>query len=157
VAAGHQDLTADDVIARLGLAPLELEGGYFRETYRSGHATAIYYLLTPSTFSHLHRLAADEVFHFYAGDPVEMLHLGPDGGRRLLLGGDLGTHACQVVVPAGTWQGARLVPGGRWALMGTTMAPPFELAGYTHGRRAELLAAYPAHAELIVALTAPEA
>src|SRR2546423_15381517 len=97
-------LTAEQLIARLQLRPLPLEGGYFRETYRSADqlsaaalpegygrdkaaGTAIYYLLTPETFSALHRLPTDEVFHFYAGDPVLQLQLWPDGsGREIVLG-----------------------------------------------------------------------
>jgi uncharacterized protein len=87
-------LTADELIRILQLKPLPLEGGWYRETHRSSlqlpaqvlgphyrdarsATTAIYYLLTPDTFSALHRLPADEVFHFYLGDPVEMLQLGP--------------------------------------------------------------------------------
>ena len=125
-------LTADRLIALLGLRPLSLEGGYFRETYRCADAlpaaalprrygrekamsTAIYYLLTADTFSALHRLPTDEVFHFYLGDPVEMLQLLPDGtGRLVALGPDLlAGQAPQVVVPGGAWQGSRLRDGGR--------------------------------------------
>src|SRR5918912_1512770 len=111
--------TAEQIIAALKLRPLPLEGGYYRETYRSSlelpaavltphyaatraAATAIYYLLTPETYSALHRLPTDEVFHFYLGDPVEMLQLWPDGsGRTELLGPDLaGGQRPQLVVPA---------------------------------------------------------
>jgi predicted cupin superfamily sugar epimerase len=81
--------------------------------------------LTPDTFSALHRLASDEVFHFYLGDPVEMLQVWPDGSHRVvLIGTDLAAgERPQVVVPRGIWQGARLRPGGRFALLGTTVAP----------------------------------
>ncbi|HTY09169.1 MAG TPA: cupin domain-containing protein, partial [Candidatus Edwardsbacteria bacterium] len=119
----------------LNLKPLELEGGYFSETYRSRTripadrrgqrpcSTAIYYLLTPDTFSALHRLRSDEVFHFYAGDPVEMLLLRPGGQSEVLvLGNDLARRRRpQVIVPRGVWQGARLARGGQWALLGTTV------------------------------------
>src|SRR5215213_9386522 len=98
---------ADEIIARLQLQPHPREGGYFRETYRAAESftpaqlparygaarsasTAIYYLLTPNTFSEMHRLASDEVFHFYAGAPVRMLQLFPDGqGREVVLGSDV--------------------------------------------------------------------
>src|SRR5947209_1241626 len=151
--------TADEVIAALGLRPLPVEGGYYRETYRAalrlpadtlgpayagGRAasTAIYYLLTPDTFSALHRLPGAEVFHFYLGDPVEMLQLGPapaDGGRVVVLGTDLRAgQVPQAVVPGGVWQGGALAPGGRFALLGTTMAPGFEFADYQSGDRAAL-------------------
>jgi predicted cupin superfamily sugar epimerase len=158
---------AEQLIAALGLRPLPLEGGWYRETYRSAldlpaaalapryaagksAGTAIYYLLTPDTFSALHRLPTDEVFHFYLGDPVEMLQLGPEGGRLFTLGPDvLGGQCVQAVVPAGTWQGSRLRPGGAFALMGTTMAPGFDFADYEPGDRARLAAEYPGWREWV--------
>jgi uncharacterized protein len=165
-------LTADDVIRRLQLQPHPREGGYFRETYRSTlsitasalphdyvgdrrASTAIYYLLTPDTVSELHRLPTDEVFHFYAGDPVEMLQLFPDGrGKIIRLGNNLAAgDVPQVLAPGNVWQGSRLAPGGKWALLGCTVAPGFEFADYTSGSRAELVEQFPAHAEMITALT----
>jgi hypothetical protein len=95
------------------------------------------------------------VYHFYLGDPVELLLLFPDGaGRRVVLGPDI-LHGQQVqfVAPRGVWQGSRLLPGGRFALLGTTMAPGFDPTDYEGGRRHELLARYPDHAALIRALT----
>ncbi len=164
--------TAHELIARLGLQPLPLEGGYYRETYRSADSlppsvlagryassksagTAIYYLLTPETFSALHRLPTDEIFHFYLGDPVHMLQLLPDGrGQIIVLGSDLaaGQHP-QLVVPRGTWQGSRLAPGGSFALLGTTMAPGFDFADYEPGDRSNLQGRYPTFADLIGQLT----
>jgi uncharacterized protein len=164
-------LTAEDVKRLLALEPLEPEGGCFAETYRSREllppgalpahvsprplATAIYYLLEPGTISALHRLRSDEVFHFYLGDPVEMLQLGPETeGRVLRLGTDLvAGERPQVVIPAGTWQGSRLVPSGRWALLGTTMAPGFAAADFELGHRADLAARWPEQHALIEALT----
>ena len=156
----------------LGLEPLVPEGGWFVETYRSRErlaagvlapgssgerslATAIYYLLTPETFSAIHRLRADEIFHFYLGDPVEMLQLMPDGsGRTVRLGIDLaGGMRPQMAVPKGVWQGSRLVPGGAVALLGTTVSPGFDRADVEPGAREALLAAYPDHRERIIALT----
>jgi predicted cupin superfamily sugar epimerase len=163
-------VTADQIRALLGLAP-HPEGGYFRETYRAAEAlpagalparygadralgTAIYYLLTPGTFSAVHRLRSDEVFHFYAGDPVEMLLLEEGGGRVVTLGNDLAAGLRpQQVVPAGVWQGSRLRPGGAWALLGTTVAPGFDFADYEAGARAELQRAWPAFATVIAELT----
>ena len=148
-------LTAADVIRILALVPLPGEGGYFRETYRSALSTAIYYLLTRDSFSAIHRLPGDEVFHFYLGDPVEMLQLRPDGTvERLTIGTDVGKGMRpQVVVPGGTWQGSRLLPGGEFALMGTTMAPGFDARDLELGDRAKLIGRYPVHADLIRALT----
>ena len=161
-------LSANEIIDLLGLEPLEPEGGCFAETYRAREqlaaaalppryagaraaATAIYYLLTATNCSRLHRLASDELFHFYLGDPVEMLQLGPDGtGHVALLGNDLRAGMRpQILVPRGVWQGARVRAGGALALLGTTVAPGFELADYECGCRDRLEAAYPEHAALI--------
>jgi len=165
-------LSAEQIKALLHLKPHPVEGGYFAETYRSdiyierealparyeggrSAATAIYYLLTPDSFSALHRLKTDEVFHFYAGDPVEMLQLFPDGkGRILTLGNDIerGMQP-QVIVPHGVWQGSRLVAGGEFAHLGTTMSPGFDFADYETGQRESLLNSYPEFKDLITALT----
>lgn len=165
--------TAHDVIALLGLRPLPREGGWFAQTYRGplldGPAlpdhldgphvakTAIYYLMTPTDFSAMHRLPTDELFHFYAGDPVDQLHLLPNGdGRIVRLGTDFAAgERPQVVAPAGVWQGSRLAPGGRhgFALLGTTMAPGYADADYEHGDRAELSAVWPEWAAEIAART----
>lgn len=161
-------MTAEDVKQLLQLTPLEMEGGFFRETYRSrwqvaseylpegvrgsrSIGTAIYYMITPETFSTLHRLPGSEVFHFYLGDPAVMLQLHPDGrSSTVILGHDLAAgQQPQVVVRGGVWQGCRLAAGGQWALMGTTMSPGFDYRDYETGVRDELVAQYPAMAELI--------
>lgn len=159
-------MTADEIIAHLKLEPHPVEGGFFRETYRStgsltrngAHrsiSTAIYYLLTPKTVSALHRLPGDEVFHFYLGDPVRMLQLWPDGSTRMLtLGTDLAAgQVPQVVVPGGVWQGSVLIDRGRFALLGATMAPGFEYADYEAGDRGQLTARYPMAVAMIERLT----
>jgi predicted cupin superfamily sugar epimerase len=165
-------LTADQIMALLNLTPHPKEGGYFRETYRSSETvsekalpiryrgirtfgTAIYYLLTPETFSAMHRLQSDEIFHFYLGDPVDVLQLWPDGsGKAITIGSDiLKGMQPQVIVPKGVWQGARLLSGGDFALLGTTVSPGFEFADYESGRRHELVKSYPQFREMIIALT----
>ncbi len=165
-------LTADSVKSLLNLKPHPEEGGFFKETYRSSHtlsrnmlpdeykeerslATAIYYLLTPDTFSALHRLPTDELFHFYLGDPVEMLQLLPDGsGKTITLGPDITNGMqLQVVVRKGVWQGSRLCTGGRFALLGTTMSPGFNPDDYEPGQREMLIADYPQFENLIRVLT----
>lgn len=128
-------MTAQEIIQLLCLEPLEMEGGYFRQNYRNKTSwddhkpmsTAIYFLLTPDTYSCLHRLPNDEVYHFYLGDPVELLVLDEKGqGSVRILGSDLAAGMqVQTAVPAQAWQGSRLLPGGSWALLGTTMAPGF--------------------------------
>lgn len=167
----EEPVTVEELKSLLGLVEHAQEGGFFAETWRSPHllpagalpgyagaralGTAIYYLLTPDTFSEMHRLRSDEVFHFYLGDPVEMLQLAPGGaGRVVRLGADLAAgQRPQALVPAGVWQGSRLVPGGRYALLGTTVAPGFEPEDCERGTRAELAAGWPEHAGLIAALT----
>jgi uncharacterized protein len=103
----------------------------------------------------MHRLQSDEIFHFYFGDPVEMLQLRPDGsGKVITLGSDiLSGMQPQVIVPRGVWQGATLVKGGKFALLGTTVSPGFELADYESGERDELVNAYPQFRDLIIGLT----
>jgi predicted cupin superfamily sugar epimerase len=167
-------LTAQQIIKALGLQPHPIEGGYFRETYRAASSvactslpkgypregsrslgTSIYYLLTSETFSEMHRLPTEEVFHLYLGGPLRMLQLFPDGsGREVVLGSDiLAGQQPQLIVPPGVWQGSRLEPGVPFALLGATVAPGFEYADYEQGGRAELAARYPSFAEAIAALT----
>jgi predicted cupin superfamily sugar epimerase len=138
----------------LDLAPLTFEGGFFRETYRSPHSTAIYFLLTEDTCSRFHRLRGDEVYHFYLGDPVELYVLQDGDGELRTLGTNqtLGERP-QTVVPAGAWQGSRLVPGGKVALLGTTMAPGFDLAGFEAAERDALIKDYARWHQVIEQLT----
>ncbi len=127
--------------------------GGMRGARRTG--TAIYYLLEPETFSEIHRLKSDELFHFYMGDAVEMLRLYPEGkGERVVIGTDLAAgERPQVVVPRGVWQGSRLVAGGGWALLGCSVSPGFEFEDYEEGVRAELMGGWPEWGEMIRGLT----
>ncbi|HEY88140.1 MAG TPA: cupin domain-containing protein [Thermoflexia bacterium] len=165
-------LSAAQIKELLALQP-HPEGGYFAPTYRSAAvilpaalparylaprplSTAIYYLLTTGSCSRLHRLKSDEIFHFYGGDPVEMLFLSSDGtGKTLYLGNDLLADMYpQLLVPHGVWQGARLYkPEIGFALLGCTVAPGFDYADFELGVRAPLLAHYPQFAAQIRALT----
>jgi uncharacterized protein len=159
-------MTADEIKKLLRLEPHPVEGGWYRRTYTSSvsvallggvrpYGTAIYYLLEEGTFSEMHVLASDEIFHFYLGDPVEMLQLLPDGGSAVVtLGPDLaaGQHV-QLTVPAGVWQGTRLIEGGKVALLGCTVTPGFDFADYRGGKYEELAAQWPAEAERIRKLT----
>ena len=226
-------ITADQIIEMFGMKPLKAEGGYYVETYRSAEliprenlpdryaadrpfGSAILYLLTPDTFSRLHRLKSDEIFHFYLGDPVTMLQLRPDGSHDVItLGQDIKAgQRLQVTVPQGTWQGCFLkhsnrtppvipqsalpvipqsalpvipqsalpvIPSeveesvqtpsrsdssfqsrllseslndpGRFALMGTTVAPAFDFKDFEPAERKTLLKKYPAQKDLILRLT----
>jgi len=124
------------IIRRLGLEP-HPEGGHYRETWRDkpagggrGTGTAIYYLLTAGQRSHWHRVDATEIWHWYAGSVLD-LSLSPDGRKVTLqvLGPDLAAdQSPQIVVPAGTWQSAQ--SRGEWTLVGCTVAPAFEFAGF---------------------------
>ena len=155
-------MTAKELIAALGLEPLPGEGGMSAQTYLSRYqidgkaaGTAIYYLLTGEAFSHLHRLTGDEMYHFYLGSPVELTELLPDGAvHTTVLGQDVAHGQCvQHLVPAGVWQGSRLLPGGDWALLGTTMWPGYTPECYEHGDADALTAQYPQAAEAIARLT----
>ena len=164
-------LTAEQIRELLQLRPHPIEGGYFAETYRGSPivpqsllpgypsnraiSTAIYYLLTPDTFSAMHRVRGDEMFHFYLGDAVEMLQLRADGsGEVIVLGQDIAAGMrLQHTVPGGVWQGSRLRAGGKYALLGTTMAPGFEYEDYETGTRQELSVQFPEHSALVTALT----
>lgn len=161
--------TAEEIIQTLKLQPHPIEGGYFRETFRSAETlpdpypgkgpravgTSIYYLLTPGTFSEMHRLPTDEIYHLYLGGPLRMLQLFPDGGHReIVIGSDLvAGQEPQLVVPAGVWQGSFVEPGAPFALLGATMAPGFDLDDYEQGTRRDLIAQYPEAEALIRRLT----
>lgn len=129
-------MTAEEVVGLLGLEP-HPEGGFYRETFRApaldggrGASTAIYYLLREGEVSAWHRVDADEVWHHYAGAPLE-LTLSADGRERssARLGTDLAAgERPQVVVPAGAWQTARTLGG--WTLVGCTVAPAFQFSGF---------------------------
>jgi hypothetical protein len=150
---------ARQLIATLQLEPLAGEGGFFRRTWRNATASAIYFLITPDDFSALHRLAQDELWHFYGGDRVEHVQLDPRTGtlRVVRMGIDiLAGDEPQVVVPAGNWQGARLATsaaGHGWSLLGCTVSPPWDERGFELGVRDDLLAQFPRNATWIRALT----
>ena len=165
----HRD--ARQLIETLGLRP-HPEGGFFRETWRSnltatlgrGHGgpegcrafgTAIYYLLAGEEISRLHRLKADEVWHLYAGGPLN-LHLLDEvrGFRSLQLGQDIPTGpGFQSTVPAGCWFGASLAVADSFALAGCTLAPGYDPADFELGDRAHLLELFPEHEMIIKRLT----
>lgn len=127
-------MDAEEIIARYGLKP-HPEGGHYRETFRApsengcrGAMTVIYYLLTAGEISAWHRIDAVEIWHYYSGDTLR-LELSPDGieitTRRLGMGDGAELH---IAVPTGTWQSAR--SDGAWTLVGCTVAPAFEFAGF---------------------------
>jgi uncharacterized protein len=158
-------------IAHLALKP-HPEGGFFRESYRSSlvipesalpatfrgsrnASTAIYFLLAGEDFSALHRLAGDEVWHFYAGSPLLVHSIDPNGNHSVIR---LGQNAeanegLQCVVPGGHWFGSCLERPDTYALVGCTVAPGFDFSDFEMARRADLLAQYPQHRDIIYKLT----
>jgi uncharacterized protein len=158
------------IIEKFNMTYLENEGGYFTETYRSGEiflkeqlplryksarsfSTSILYLITPDNFSSLHKVASDELFHFYLGDQVMMLNLFEDGtGQEIKIGSDIfAGEQIQYLVPKNTWQGARLADGGKFALLGTTVSPGFEYEDFILAKtfKNDILNKYPEFASLI--------
>jgi len=160
-------MNAKKWIERLQLEP-HPEGGSFRETYRSGEilaaeglptryggarsvSTAIMYLLEADDLSALRRLRSDEVWHFYAGDPLDLHQIAPDGDCvTTRIGPD---DAFQVVVAAGTWFGVQVADGGAYALVGCTVAPGFDFRDFELADREGLIALFPQHRAIIERLT----
>jgi len=166
-------MTPEKIITMLNLKPLEQEGGFFSEIYRSDElipknvnvregsyphsfATSIYYLITPDRVSTMHRLTlSDEIFHFYLGDPVEMLQVTANGTAEVVhIGTDLEKgQRPQIIAPKGVWQGARLAPGGRFALLGTSVPLWSDFSDYETGKRDDLIRLCPKEKDRIIALT----
>jgi predicted cupin superfamily sugar epimerase len=156
-------------IDHLKLSP-HPEGGYFRATYKAGltiaqsalpstfsgnraASTAIYFLLEGKDFSAFHRIAADEVWHFYAGSSLVVYVIDAEGrASELHLGSDAG-EGFQAVVKGGCWFASRLKKPGGFALVGCTVAPGFEFEDFELATRSELIRVYPAHRKLIEELT----
>jgi uncharacterized protein len=156
-------------IHHLGLSP-HPEGGYYRATYKSdltivrsalpssyqgdrSASTAIYFLLDEGNFSAFHRIASDEVWHFYAGSSLVVYVIDPEGNySELHLGSDEG-EVFQAVVKAGSWFASRVRDAAGFALVGCTVAPGFDFADFELGVRSELIRAFPAHRKLIEELT----
>jgi uncharacterized protein len=151
----HSEAEGEQLARLLGLERLPEEGGLFRRTYADAHCSAIYFMLLAPDFSAMHALESVEIYHWYAGSPLQLLLLHP-GGRveQPVLGPDVAAGARpQIAIPAMVWQGSRSL--GEWTLAGTTMAPPFEWSAFHLGHRAGLIAGWPHAAEEIQALTRP--
>jgi hypothetical protein len=161
-------MSAAEIIDHYRLEALQGEGGYFARFYTSAEvdpqgrrlASAIYYLITRESFSAIHRLASDELFHFYEGHAVEMLQLSENGeGRLLRLGTDY--HRSEqraVLVPRGCWQGLRLpddAPKGAYAFFGVSVHPEFRWEEFILGDRDTLCSMYPQWRQNIERLTNP--
>jgi len=153
----------EELIKRLDLQP-HPEGGWFKETYRcpssfSGlgefpagrsYATSIYFLITSDSFSALHRIKSDETWHFYDGDPFEIIEIGTDGK---LISTCIGKGNYQYTVPKGHWFGSRVLAGGSWSLVGCSVAPGFDFADFELANRASLINDFPDHSAIIHQMT----
>jgi predicted cupin superfamily sugar epimerase len=152
---------AAELVERFAMERLPIEGTWFRQTWRGpprpdgrpeGTAIVGLYCDDPPSRSLFHRLDVDEVWHFYAGDPIRLVLLHADGTTEdVILGGSRVQH----VVPAGSWQAGELVPGGAWALFGCTMAPGFSEDGFEGGGVEALLTRYAEREEDIGRLGLP--
>jgi predicted cupin superfamily sugar epimerase len=130
--------------------PLPAEGTFFVSTWRSAgefengkpHGTAMIgmYCDEPRSLSLFHRLTADEVWHFYGGDPLRLVLLYPDGSSRDVI---LSSENVQAVIPAGVWQAGHMVAGGVYSLFGCTVAPGFTGDMFEGGTQKQLLPLYP--------------
>lgn len=148
----------EQLITEFALQP-HPEGGFFRETYRApatlpgtqrAVCTAIYYLLAAGQRSRLHRIDADELWHFYRGDPLLIVELQAERAAKVTR---LSPEAPQHLVPAGTWFGALPAPGSSFSLVGCTVSPGFEFAHFELGTREALVGAFPLAGALIDQLT----
>jgi predicted cupin superfamily sugar epimerase len=156
-------MDAQSIIQKLCLAP-HPEGGFFRETYRSAESiperdrsisTAIYFLLTGDDYSSFHRLRSDEIWHYYAGDPVRLHMIHTDGEhQQVLVGPDvLNGQQPQAIIPQGSWFAARVEKSDGYILIGCTVAPGFDFSDFELAKRDELARLFPAHKQLIHAFT----
>jgi predicted cupin superfamily sugar epimerase len=171
--------TASDIINVLKLEP-HIEGGFYRRMFKSAEtillpalpsrytedhkfASSIYYLLTRTTCSKMHRLKSDETYHFYLGASVELLVLYPNGDSQVVLLGSniLSGEVPQFTVPQGSWQGSRIKTHANdrteehfdFTLMGTTVYPAFEYSDFEFGDKNSLIESYPEHRDLIELLS----
>ncbi|MEM7552041.1 MAG: cupin domain-containing protein [Bacteroidota bacterium] len=156
----------DNLVQKLELQP-HPEGGFFKETYRSelivepksfnakrNVSTAIYFLLTAENFSAFHKIKSDELWHFYQGDPLEVIILEEDKVQTIKLGSNLEKgETFQAVVSAGSWFASRVTKGGKYSLVGCTVAPGFDFEDFELAQRVELIKSYPEHSDLITEMT----
>lgn len=168
-------MSAQTLIAQLNLAP-HPEGGYYRETFVAAEtlpsgrpaATSILFLLTHENPSNLHRLDAEEIWYYQAGDPL-IVHMIDAGGAysKIRIGPDIEAgEVFQAVVPPGVWFGSSVAApedtveekteSDGWALVGCMVAPGFNFDGFELADRAQMLVQYPDHAEVIMKLTRGE-
>src|SRR5690625_2586339 len=147
---------AAELVAALKLEPLPHEGGLYRQNHQDQFSTAIYYLLAAPEFSALHQLQAAEVYHWYAGDPLQLAIVNPDGRvDEPIVGPDVAAGQLPPYVgPPGAWHGSQ--SAGEWTLVGTTMAPGFKWEDFQLANRTELIERFPHAAKIITEYTRDE-
>ena len=164
-------MTAAYYVRKFNMQP-HPEGGYFAETYRAAETiaestlpgrfggersfgTAIYFLLESHHISALHRIQSDEIWHFYAGGPLEIFVIYPDKTLSIIRLGNNPERGevFQAVVPAGCWFGSKTATGTDFSFVSCTVAPGFDFADFEMANRAELLAEFPEHKAVIEMLT----
>ena len=144
------------------------EGGYFKETYRSNehaafegfnekrnYCTGIYFLIEKNNFSAFHRIQSDEMWHFYGGDPLEVIEITLDGKLKVTSIGNnvLAGERPQYVVPKHHWFGSRVKKGGEYSFVGCTVAPGFDFNDFEMAERNRLKEEFPEHWAIIQELT----
>ena len=156
--------TKEEIIKIFDLQP-HPEGGFYKETYRSGElieikskprniSTAIFYLLEGKDYSAFHRIKSDEIWHFYSGEPLEIVEITTEGLlKKHLLGSDYKTCKPQIIIPAGSWFGARIPDKKGWAFVGCTVAPGFDFEDFEMAERIDLTKKYPEFEDIIIKLT----
>jgi hypothetical protein len=164
-------LTAAYWIEKLQLTH-HIEGGSYRRTYTASFnlakhnmpsafhgdrpvATAIYFLLEAEQFSAMHRIASDELWHFYYGDPLSIYEIDSSGNltEHLLGNNPENNESLQCLVKAGSWFGSNVKKGGNYALVGCTVSPGFDFEDFELGERKDLMDQFPHHAGIIQMLT----
>lgn len=157
-------MTATETINTLGLEPLTIEGGFFKEVYRSKLmsknnnrtcGTSIYYLMTARDISSWHKVASDEIWYYHGGSPAEQLLIHPDGSlEKRLIGLDFKAGQIpQSLIPANTWQAAVLLNKDEdtWGLFGAAVFPAFEYKDFTSATIDEMIKKFPQLKEIIIA------
>ena len=163
-------MNADYYVKHLGLLP-HPEGGYYKETYRSkgkiktgllpgivaerNFSTAIYFLLEKNNFSAFHRIKSDELWHFYAGDPLEVIEITKKGELKITVVGReiMNGQTFQYMVPSGHWFASRVKKGGEFSLVGCTVSPGFDFLDFEMADRDSLVKEFPVQEEIIRMLT----
>lgn len=156
-------MKAQDIIEKLELLR-HPETGHFKETYRAegkiningslrNYSTAVYFLLEDGEKSNLHKIASDEIWHFYLGDPLEIIQISPEGELEIIkLGSNIMSgQKLQHAVPAGYWFGSYST--GQYSFVGCTVSPGFDFEDFALANRQELVAKHPQHKNYIEKLT----